>query len=55
MLVLAKLQKLVNTVKRLRANLYPVNWTTDPFIEIEQALQEIISGIAKEGDHQDIL
>ena len=43
--VKARLEAILADVRRLRANLYPADWTADPWWKIEQDLQSLLNDL----------
>jgi len=41
----ARLEAILADVRRLRANLYPADWTADPWWKIEQDLQSLLNDL----------
>ena len=43
--VKARLEAILADVRRLRANLYPADWTADPWWKIEQDLASLLNDL----------
>lgn len=40
--IIARLQAIIDGIKRLRASHYPPDWTTDPWRHVEQELTALL-------------
>lgn len=43
--IAARLQEITAGIRRLRASLYPADWTADPWYLVERELQELLEDL----------
>ena len=46
--IAARIQEIIDRIRRLRASLYPADWTADPLYEVEKELQLLVSRASAE-------